>query len=667
MTLENFRNLVKQVDELEATGIKFDLIFRDDNEYQKGWGKATVKPTHFEVGNLKHVAEVAKIQRYPVQLNSQLAKDFKAFKENKLGCVTALSDITAILVKDRTKRPDYPSLKFLPTFTNYANNLHLGWLNPWMITQTPYEEQIGDDTYRYVGTNVHCTFCVKQTDPIFKYLDKGFFIQLVNDVRGVDRPVLINELTLDTYMCLIILGLTKGAGLKHLQQECFLNANIAKVLRVKMEKELQGLNNANFMSYTAFRTSAIAEYERIANSGLLDKLVKGTIPSGTLNSIKLSKTKAEYEAVSLEAPDMLDIITKNLVFDDRTDIYTLVRTYAQHKVNLIEKYTFPDDPAKKATITEVAESFTVNGIPITIKRKTANTRRYVNDIPINIEELEQVAFRASCHNDLETYNKFVKAVEHMSLKWHDAIAKGVGVKIQDNLTADEYKRPDAPMASPKLKFRLKDDLVHLVIDDKRQVRVNLNDLLKKVGNLNRKTTGQNSISEGMFCRRSAAWARRELVTILKECCTFSVRKPVMVANKEGGFVQQVVDKKKVFEKVEECFLSDEDAEFIEKMARDHQLKAIEREKIFLAAAVKNTGAVLETYKGAPHYIVQGTLSKYAVNAATNEVNHFESGRHICIVEPGHQVLTGGDATAARLYALKNDKVTVGQIGTLRNA
>lgn len=684
MHLSTFKKIVEGVAALEAKGVVFDVLIRGDNEYTKGATSAYFQPAYIEFQNLAQLSEAAKTANDKLELSAKNASKLKGWKEGSLGCLDTFVNLITRFNTKKVTRSEFPSIKFIPNIPNYGNfhGLSLTWLNPSVIIKEPVEETVEENTYRYVGTNTEVLKCISNEDPLFKYMDKGFMIQNFGGRNGPKSvlPVLINEMTLDTFLCLMLMGkLSNTAIQKHLVNDCFLNANNAKVTRIRLEKEVQIANAYNYQCYCVARQTLIADYEKSANSGLIEKLLKGEIPAGTLNSIKLSKTKAQYEGIYVEAPDLLDVIMKTLVFDDRTDIYTVVRAYAQHKVNRLESYEFADGveveidgkKVKPDPVNEIAENFIVNGIKVELKRKKVNTRRYVNDIPINMEEVEQVCFRASCFYEQDKFDDFVKAVDAMSLKWHDAIANGIPVKIHDTLTADEYKKDTAPPSAPKLKFRLKDGKVQLVIDDKRQVPVKLNDLMKEVAILNRKTKGESSLRGGYYTRRTAAWARQELVRILKECCTYEVRSPVMIPEKTGAdgklipAKQKVEGGKKVFERKDVCGLTDEDAAFIEKMAREYQQKAIEKSKLFLETAIKITGAVLdEKFKGSPHYIVQGKNNKYAVNAATNEVCHFESGRHICIVEPGHQVSVGCDATAARLYALKNDAVTVGNIGTL---
>ena len=180
-------------------------------------------------------------------------------------------------------------------------------------------------------------------------------------------------------------------------------------------------------------------------------------------------------------------------------------------------------------------------------------------------------------------------------------------------------------------------------------------------------------------RKDWRWAQLQLRDILKLCCTFDKKtttyedveeivteENVQVFNDDGTPKMQTV-KKKIVTVTKECTLTDEQAKFVGKMAEEFAKKAIEKSKLFLATAIKATGATLIQFQGEDGYLVEGALRKYVVNARTNQVYNYESKGYVCIVEPGHQVNVGFDALAARLYALKNDSVLVGQIGTLRHA
>lgn len=679
MNLENFAEIVTQVANLKKSGIEFDVCIRGDNEYQRGHSKAYFNPIYIKVKNLGQLSSV--MTSIPnLQVSGDMISGIEGYRAGKFNNVIVLSEaINKNLAKKNTPQAElpHPSVKFVVDPRNTRSRFPLALYNPHVISSDPLEETVDEHTYRYVGQNNYCFFCVNETHPAYKYLDKGFIVNAYQPVGAKSTVMVItNELTFDTCLCLLMLTHLKHTSFSQLQDGFYLNSALAKVLRIKLEKDLQTQAPGTYEAYLDLRQALQAAYERTANAGLLEKLKSGKLEYGTMNQIKLSKTSAKYEHVSIEAPKLLDIITAKGDLNDQTDIYAIIRIYMTYVFRLIESVslaTISEEDQKdikvvknkEGGIEEISKALKINGIDLVIKRVSANTRRYVNDVAINIEEIEQVCYRASCCETAEEFTKFLNSVNKMSLKWHDAIANGLGVKIHDNITADELSRETAPMSAPKLRFKLVDDEVHLIVNENKSVKVKFSDLLKKVATINRKTNGLVSSAYLSYDRKGPAWARRQLTDALIECCTFEEKK-LRTIIKEDKTVPVLENGKKVYDKNTVCYLTAADAKFIEEMARQYTVKAQEREKIFLEAAVKATGATKdEHFKGELHYVVKGNLNTYAVNAKTNQVCEYPSGRHICIVEPGHQVTTGGDATAARLYALKADSMTASKIGTIK--
>lgn len=688
MHIDQFKKLSKQIVELEKTGVKFDVTILGDEGWKKGSTAAYFEPANFEVETLKQLSEVQTILARPMQLGAANCK-IKFGKTEST--VKKAQELFSEIVKSPAKKATLPTLKF---FSPIAKNNFYMRMDVEMICDDPPEQEEDGVTYRYIGTPTNCQFCIPHTHALYNYLDKGHFFLITTLRNGKEKIFISNEMTVDTYLCFSMVSMFPEVMAKHLQAECFINANLAKVIRVKMEKDLATQYGSNAQNYNRMKDLVFKEYEKTVNAGLIDKLIKGTLPSGSYNQIKLTKDSALYEDIKIEAPGLLEQLYRTTPFDDRTDIYTLIRGHIQSCIEDVESYDWAaptplmtveagkeltaeavrknEEILKKNNEEQVVEkTFTINGINITVKRTNKNSRRYVNDIPINKEEVEPVCFRASCFDNQEIFDKFVTSVKQMSLKWHDAIANGVGMKIHDSLTYDEYRKAEAPPSAPKLRFRVFDGDVHLLIDgDKdRSVKCHFNELLKKLATLNRKTTDMSSSSTG-YSRRNAAWARTQLTNLLIESCTFEEKTPVMVTevddkgNKKERQAKDA-DGKKMFNTRMVPLLTREDAQFIEKMAREYHMKALEKSKIFLATAVKNTGAVLERFNGEDHWVVQGKSRKYAVNARTNQVYNYDTKSYVCIVEPGHQISIGGDATAARLYALKNDGMTAAKISTIR--
>lgn len=691
MNLKTFNKIAAQVAELVKSKIKFDVSITNDNHWQVGAESAIFEPIHYEVNSLKQLSDIQTVLSRPIRLNDSYNK--VTIKDLKpVPCVKDLRVITEEIKKN-------PGLKFgLPTLKFYSNRArdYFYNFNVAMIADTPTEQIEEDVTYRYIGDTVTCLYCIPHTHSLYNYLDKGFFYTTITDGKR-EKIVITNELTLDTYLCLLLAHIQPSL-LKQLPNECFINANQAKLLRIKFEKDLKIANN----NYGLVREAVLKEYEKSANSNLLQRVAEKKVSHATYNNIRFTHNSATYETISIQAEELLLVLQNNVAFDDRTDIYTVIRDYINYVINQLEEEDLNAEKSKLEMPVETGDAvadkkamdkyldalskevvaeynFTVNGIPITLKRTSENSRRYINGVTINKIEVQEVAFQASCYNNADDYNKFVKSVSKMSLKWHNALANGIPVKIHSTITYDEYRKPLAPSAAPRIKFTKDDKDFKLVINDTESVKIKFNDCLNKLATLNRKTN-DSYLSNG-YGRRDHNWAKRELIRILRECCTFEVKttnivevdepvmtegeNPVQAVDKDGNLLFKKVKKKETTTKTE-CLLTEAQGQFIGKMAEEFQKAAIKKSEVFLQNALKATGAKQITFKGEEAYLVEGALRKYAVLKRTNQVYNYDSGNYVCIVEPGHQVQVGFDALAGRLYALKNDSVMVGQIGTLRH-
>lgn len=690
MNLETFRRIARQVDDLAKTGVHFDVSIQGDNSWSPGSTAAYFEPQFITVNSLKQLSLVQDILKRPIPLvgGNHNIKIPALADLHKNSSLTGVSTVWENLQRKPADKAKYPTLRFYSEwFQRQTYNSGL-----WMITNAPIEQLEDEVTYRFIGTSSSCEYCIADTHPLYNYLDQGFFLFKPNVAHKT--IIITNELSVDTLLCLHLIAVDPSRSVRHLQHECYLNANLAKVLRIKLEKEISQHSAHIKRQYDANKEKLMAEFEKTVNAGLFEKISNGALPSGVFNSIKLTKKSATYETVSIEADNLLETLLSNTVFDERVDIYGLIRNYIQSAYSWVEEKAenalgqhaepTPQPPAKEEDDADVGEDadaenqaqeenhelediaaavFSINGINLTISRKGSNTRRYVNGIPINKIEVEEVCYRASCLHSQDEFDRFVRSVRDMSLRWHDALANGVGIKIHPTMTYDDYRNPKAPAAAPKLRFRKKDKEVHLVISEEKSVKIHLNQILRDIETINRKTNNGYTYNTG-YGHRNWEWCIHQLKSALISACRH--KRKVARVDAEGNFVRN--DKnRKIYDTVVDSLLTETDVDFLTKVATEYHEKALEKSRLFLAAAVKATGAVEENWRGTMHYIVQGKLRKYAVNSVDNTVYNYERGNRICIVEPGHQVSVGGDATAARLYALKNDQAVISQIGTLQTA
>lgn len=660
MNLSTFKAIQKQVAELEKTGVKFDVSIQHERPWEKGATTAVFEPTFFEVSTLAQLSQLQEILGRNIKLNGSdvygTNNSKVSLKDIKLE--TNISSLRDEISNDKDLqviRRNTPSVKY------YSANLRsLTGFEPFVISKPPTEKLEAELTYRYVGTPSICHMCVPHSSPLYVYLDKGFVFAKVNKPHEKDCIIITNELTPDSYL-VMLLCFMHPAFHKQLENECFINFNKAKLHRIKFEKDLPELLKP---TYNRIKEVLLRDYEKAVNSNMIIKVIKGELELATYNQMRLRKNSASYEGVTIEADNLMEYLNEKMVFDDRTDIYNIINSFIESKLTDLEDAKFPELTEENQEA-ELTFQFKINGFDVIAKRTTANTRRKVNGFNINKEELSEVCFRSSCFESQEEYDKFVKSVNNMSLKWHDAIGNGVAVKIHDGLTAGEYASSKASTTCPRIKFIKDENEVYLVTGEgeKDRAKIKLNLALKKLATLNRLINNRYVIGGG-YSPRNAAWGRRELAKVLTECCTFDEKE--LIVDEAGEPVLNEAGKK-TYRPIKECTLTSEKAQFIGKMATEYYDKAIKRSSLFLAEAVQKTGAKPIVFNGEDCWYVEGTMHKYAVSKKTNAVYNFERGNHICIVEPGHRVEVGFDATACRLLALKNDSVRVTQISTLRQA
>lgn len=666
MNLDTFKRISQEINEIGKLISDFEFFIQDNSAFQR---LSYVELTKLDI---KTVEQLALVSSYCLLTGSTRI----SIPENVISADVKNNNIRVIAAPYHREHSD-AILKTYPASAQlFPKRLH-SLISSSYLSQPNYQlSYLYDDlpeviekniTYRLLWGPQGAISAVPHTDPEYIHLDKNFLILhnssysprlkfvtgLTEATRKSYRYLIINELTVDTIA--VIAAIILCPNLCKYLSSSVINSATIKLTRIKMEKDeffKHKDNLAKQQEYKAIVAEAIAMYEKRTNAGLIRKIRQGELVQGTYNDIKLTKTSAVYDTISIEADNFIDTICDNLVFDERTDIYGLIRAYITHQVKSLEAELKEKD-------SNLSRTCKINGITVTISRKLDNDFRYINDIRINKDELVDVAYRASCMQKTDQFEKFLKSVTTFSLAWHDMLIQGIPMKLHSNITFAEYCNAEAGSACPRIKFFRDDDGFKLKTDSEKKegVLINFSMAIKKLKKLNRRINNAYHTENG-YRRRDYNWGREELSKVLKECCTFTKKKK----NKDG-----------VVEETTICTLSDELAAKMGAMANDFHEKALEKSKNFLETAIKATGAKEIVYATKPALLVEGTLRKYAVIKENNSVyavigqqeNGDYYGRFICIVEPGHQVSVGCDATAARLYALKNDSVTVGAISTLR--
>lgn len=520
---------------------------------------------------------------------------------------------------------------------------------PQIIQAAPLEVMEGDHTYRVVvsyasiayGMSKSIVLMSREDEKIYDYLDKDFYIMCLPDEEdGKLSWVVSNGYDVNTahifMMCKIQPDLTQ-----HLKDECFVSMYEAELLRLKLNKKLTAVNKVR---YNTLSHTIDSDYKKNTTLIVLGKLIDGSVESTVVQNIKLSKTTASYEHVTIEHPRLLEVLREKLNFNAEFDIYTICSTLGLDIEESLNKLVPPEIPEIK-----------INGISI-VASINESGQRAVNGVRINKDEISKVIHRASCYRSASEYKLFLRSISKMSIKFHDIVANGLQLKIHD-MTADEYRNPTPGPTAPALKFFIdKNDGYKLEVSKERSVRVQLGRLVKRVETINKRTdngwsygTATNSYRSG---RRNAGWASEQLVNILIDCCTFDV-----VGNMEDGtkhtFSRREIKRSDIIE-----LLS---------VVETEKKAAIERSKIFMDTAVKVTGAELIDFMGKKAYKVQGALRTYAIVIDNAKVYDFDSKQYRCIVNDQHYDGAGYDDVATRLLALKNDSVMQSSVSTLRGA
>jgi len=440
-----------------------------------------------------------------------------------------------------------------------------------------------------------------------------------------------------------------------------------------MQKKLSEYNRKR---YNLINATVDNDYKKNTTLLVIGKLISGDVEKTTVNNVVFTKNSATYDRVSLEAEGLLDVLYGNLNFNSEFDIYTVVEIYSRHTERLLVKDVVAkadakaeentvhlnehdaqlEDDEEALVIRKELPTFKINGIAIT-PAISSTGQRYINKSRINKEEIALAIHRASCHHNDEDYKLFLKSISRMSIKWHDIVANGLAVKIHSTITNGEYNISIPGPSAPALKFCIDkvEKCIKLVVDKDKSVRVSLGRLVKRTETMNKRTDNgwmRRIAWPARFNNRNYEWAQAELVNILIDSTTFTVKR----VDAEGKPTE-----------VKEALLTKEDIVKLLGVANEAKQAAVERSKEFLNTAIKLTKAELIEFMGNTAYKVTGGLRTYAVVVKNAKVYDFDTKQYRCIVNDRHYAGAGYDDIAARLLALKNDSVMQDRIGTLRGA
>jgi hypothetical protein len=674
---DSFLKIAKQVQTLSKYVVTMDVNIDKTNEYVNGKYIPTVNVAYLRlvfdsVANMHAYNKQLPIPTHNLRIQSPGdiledrpktlvgPPDVKGDKElsDKISEISGWEETHTMRMLNSTTAKLEPTVKLIPEET-------LVMFRPHIIKRSPLEITEGDYTYRILTSQDDRNYTprirviARNDEPLYDYLDKGFFLMTIQKEKdnGLKEPTFVVSDSYDVntahvfMMCKIQHNLTDL-----LKDGCFISKYEAELTKLKMLKKLTPEAKQLYLK----NVKAVDEdYRKNTTLVVVGKLMSGEIERTTIRDITFSKTLAKYENTEIEADDLLALLSEKLDFNGEFDIYAVIQNYANHiqgrlcskiwhdhELNDIEQ---GNNELKKKAL----PSFKINDITITASVGYKG-QRYLNDIRINMDEVAQAIYRASCYRSAEDYDLFLKSISRMSIKRHDIIANGLQVKIHAGMTNDEYRNEIPGVNAPALKFVIdKDDKrIKLYIDAERQVAVNLGDLIKKVKTINTRTNNRGYTAAGYnyWKNRDHLWAAEQLAQALIETTTFTVN-----TTKEDGTVEE---KKTVL-------ISKEDVTKLLQVVEEQSKAKIERSKQFLDTAVKLTGAEQIEFMGQKAYKVRGSLREYAVVVSNAKVYDYETKQYRCIVNDRHYKGAGYDDIASRLLALKNDSVMQDQIGTLR--
>jgi hypothetical protein len=551
-----------------------------------------------------------------------------------------------------------PNVKLIPEETP-------GLFRPFIIKQAPVEITEGEYTYRILTSqnfknySTRIRIVARNDEPIYDYLDKGFFVMSIGKEKesGLKEPSFAVADSYDVNTAHIFMMCKIQHNLTDLLRDgCFISKYDAEMTKLKMLKKLTPEAKQLYLK----QSKAIDEdYRKNTTLVVVGKLISGEITKTIIRDIELSRSEAKYENTCIKEDNLLNVLSEKLDFNSEFDIYTIVQIYANHvQERLDAQYWHPHELAEMEHGDEALKkrelgTLNINGINIT-PSVSYSGQRYLNGIRINMDEIAQAIYRASCYRSAEDYELFLKSISRMSIKRHDIIANGLQVKIHAGMTNDEYRNETPGVNAPSLKFVVdrESKRIKLYVDADRQVAVRLGDLIKRIKSINSRTNNRSYTEPGLYHYRNRdnLWAAEKLAEALIEFTTFPVK-----ITKEDGTVEEK----------NQVLITKEDVTKLLKVVEEQSRAKIERSKQFLDTAIKLTGAYEIEFLGQKAYKVKGSLREYAVVISNAKVYDYDTKQYRCIVNDRHYKGAGYDDIASRLLALKNDSVMQDQIGTLR--
>lgn len=495
-----------------------------------------------------------------------------------------------------------------------------------------------------LGESEDFVFVVTPDHPTYVYLDQGhaiFFVQkqgewsiLITDSVGLDMNYIVAAFTLNP--SLVAENSIDKVFIRN-------NAN-TRMLGLKVMQSLAGSKHKE--RFEIAKKAIFARYESNAQQMMTGKLLRGESAGMTLNEIKFTQTRAEYNTVSIEADDLSSVVFQRLDVNAQFDIYQVIQVYVENVMDQIKRT--PTNEASSAFTEAKQFNFRINDIPIRIEICTTNTRRKVNGHYINTNEVARVIGRAACNTSAVDYNNFVKAAARLTLETRDILANGLPIKVQPQAAYNARTTPTngpakAIQVVARMKFVKKDNDISLALTEDKSVTVPLRRFVsfyRAVAAINEKATGgYGADRSGGYGYRNADWARREIKHLIELHCIDENDVALTTAEQRDKYIDDVLILRTAEEK--------KSLELLEDVAKKTKAEYGERER--------KSG-----------YYVTGKKTRYFVEFDPPfKVWEAETGRYVCIVDHNRENMgVGYDGLVARLLMLVNDARLASKVTTV---
>jgi len=336
------------------------------------------------------------------------------------------------------------------------------------------------------------------------------------------------------------------------------------------------------------------------------------------NGIEFTRYTMTYQGVKADFKKLYDfrVWLKERPIDDIADFNEILnqalRTIGTYWADSTPSWEASQNLYRRALedtygICEKKLKFIVDDKQIVLSRK--DSKYLINGIRVNKYEISEALTHILCHNDIESYNKFLESVSSCSLKFHKAIAR--------NIQKTFGYRNDA--TNVELKMIRKKSRNFLQIGKKEYAISNTNKLI-------------DHYSSNM----------QDFVWMLLDCVSVNVSqvKPI-IADGQKRYIVALEKSKKLLESTKKKF--------------DVKKESIDGK----------SGLVVEGKSGNKYLIQDDESSNHGSNYKTWIVRPNGKLDYRCIIDKTHKGQVGKDALVSRIFALANDVLIATSVHTLQ--